>query len=112
MTTLLALYRRPDGGEDAQAAFEAAYASRHLPEVAAVPGLRALRIRRVRRRLMGDDDLTIVTEMEFDSWEATKEALSSAEMAVAGETLAEIAPGLVTLLALEDASDLAPAGWR
>jgi uncharacterized protein (TIGR02118 family) len=109
MTTLLALYRRPDGGEDAATAFEAAYATRHLPLVAGVPGLRALRVRRVRRRLMGDDDFTIATEMDFDDWEAAKAALSSPEMAAAGEILAEIAPGIVTLLVLEDAPDLAPS---
>ena len=40
MTTLLALYRRPDGGPEAQATFERRYAEEHLPLVAATPGLR------------------------------------------------------------------------
>lgn len=109
MTTLLALYRRPEGGDDARSAFEAAYAARHLPLIAAVPGLRALRVHRVRRRLIGDDDFIVAAEMDFDDWDAAKVALSSAEMAAAGETLAEIAPGLVTLLVLDEAPDLAPA---
>jgi hypothetical protein len=40
MTTLLVLYRRPDGGPDAQATFERRYAQEHLPLVAGTPGLR------------------------------------------------------------------------
>ena len=40
MTTLLALYRRPDGGPEAQATFEHRYTTEHLPLVAGTPGLR------------------------------------------------------------------------
>src|SRR5947208_1460814 len=47
MTTLLVLYRRPDGGPDAQATFERRYAEEHLPLVAGTPGLRETRIQRV-----------------------------------------------------------------
>ncbi len=35
MTTLLALYRRPDGGDDALAEFERRYLAEHIPLVAA-----------------------------------------------------------------------------
>ena len=41
MTTLLALFRRPDGGDEALAEFERAYAETHLPLVVETPGLRA-----------------------------------------------------------------------
>jgi hypothetical protein len=48
----------------------------------------------------------MVTTMEFDDRAALDAGLASAEMRAAGRSLREIAPGLVTLLVLEDASDL------
>ena len=112
MTTLLALVRRPEGEDEGSAAFEAAYRETHLPLIAQVSGLRSLRVRRVRRRLMGDDEFVIVTEMGFDDWDAAKAGLASEAMVAAGRNLAEIAPGLTTLLVLEDAVDLAPEARR
>ena len=64
MTTLLALYRRPEGGPDALAEFERRYATEHLPLVAATPGLRShggpAGERAARDR---DADLVLVTAM-------------------------------------------------
>lgn len=109
MTTLLALYRRHPGGEAGQAAFESAYRDRHLALVAQTPGLQAVRVRRVRRRLLGEDDIVLATTMEFPDWEAAKAGLASDAMRAGGDALAEIAPGLVTLLVLEDAPELEPS---
>src|SRR4029078_2844759 len=39
MTTLLALFRRPDGGPEAQATFEHRYTTEHLPLVTGTPAL-------------------------------------------------------------------------
>ena len=108
MTTLLALYRRPDGGDDALAEFERRYATEHLPLVAATPGLRATQVQRVSGALGGETDLVLVTAMRFDDRAALDAGLASDAMRAAGRTLREIAPGLVTLLVLEDAPDLAP----
>ncbi len=109
MTTLLALYRRPDGGDDAYAAFERAYADTHLPLIARVPGLRALRVARVRRALTPGADVVLVARMAFDDWDAVKAGLGSAEMAAAGENLASIGGAeLATLLVVEEAVDLLP----
>ena len=66
MTTLLALFRRPDGGVEALAEFERRYATEHLPLVAATPGLRSTRVRRVVEALGAETDLVLVTTMEFD----------------------------------------------
>ena len=63
MTTLLVLYRRPDGGAEALAEFERRYAAEHLPLVAATPGLRATRVQRVVGRSAAETDLVLVTAM-------------------------------------------------
>lgn len=112
MTTLIALYRRPDGGDEALAAFERAYAETHLPLVAATPGLRSLRVHRVAQGLGAPTDLVLVAAMEFDDRAALDAALASDAMRAAGRNLREIAPGLATLLVLESAEELVPDGWR
>ena len=106
MTTLLALYRRPDGGPDALAEFERRYAAEHLPLVAETPGLLSTRVQRVSEALGGETDLVMVTAMEFDDRAAMDAGLASDAMRTAGRNLREIAPGLSTLLVLEDADDL------
>ena len=106
MTTLLVLYRRPDGGPAAQETFERRYATEHLPLVAATPGLRETRIQRVVEALGGETDLILATSMRFDDRAALDAGLASDSMRAAGRNLREIAPGLSTLLVLEDADDL------
>ncbi|HLY14628.1 MAG TPA: EthD family reductase [Candidatus Limnocylindrales bacterium] len=112
MTTLLAHFRRPDGGPEAVAAFEQAYAETHLPLIVETPGLRALRVQRVAEALGGPTDLLLIAEMEFDDRAALDAALASDAMRVAGRNLRTIAPGLATLLIVEDAPELVPAAWR
>jgi uncharacterized protein (TIGR02118 family) len=112
MTTLLAHFRAPDGGPEAVAAFEAAYSQTHLPLVVETPGLRAIRVRRVSEALGGSTDLVLVTEMDFDDRAALDAGLASDAMRAAGRNLRTIAPGLVTLLIVEPAPELVPAGWR
>jgi uncharacterized protein (TIGR02118 family) len=106
MTTMLALFRRPEGGPDAQATFERRYAQEHLPLIAATPGLRGVRVRRVAQALLGDRELFLVTAMEFDDAASLEMALASDEMRAAGRNLRDIAPGLATLLVLEDVPEL------
>jgi uncharacterized protein (TIGR02118 family) len=106
MTTLLALYRRPDGGADALAEFERRYAAEHMPAVARTPGLREARVHRVVEALGAETDLVMVTSMRFDDRAALDAGLASDAMRAAGRSLREIAPGLATLLVLEDAPDL------
>jgi uncharacterized protein (TIGR02118 family) len=107
MTTLLALYRRPDGGPEELATFERRYAAEHLPLVAQTPGLRATRVQRVKEALGGETDLVMVTTMDFDDRASLDAGLGSDAMRAAGRNLREIAPGLATLLVLEDAGELA-----
>ena len=103
MTTLLALYRRPDGGPDALTEFERRYAAEHLPLVAETPGLRSTRVLRVVEALGGETDLVKITAMEFDDRASMDAGLASDPMRAAGRNLREIAPGIATFLVLEDA---------
>ncbi len=106
MITLLALYRRPEGGEAALAEFERRYAAEHLPLVVATPGLLETRVQRVTEALGGETDLVMITSMRFVDREALDAGLASDAMRAAGRNLREIAPGLATLLVLEEATDL------
>jgi uncharacterized protein (TIGR02118 family) len=98
---LLALYKRPDGGDDALATFWRRYRDEHMPLIEKVPGLRATTVWNVNQRYAGED-LVAVTMMEFDDRPALDAGMASDEMKAAGRTLREIAPGLLTLVALED----------
>jgi uncharacterized protein (TIGR02118 family) len=106
MTTLLVLYRRPEGGPDALATLESRYRDEHLPLVAQTPGLRRTRVWRVAEALGGETDLVLAAAMDFDDRESLDEGLRSDPMRAAGRNLREIAPGLATFLVVEDAADL------
>ena len=106
MTTLLVLYRRPDGGAATLAEFERRYIGEHLPLVAGTPGLRSTRIRRVTRALGGETDLALIAAMHFDDPASLDAGLASDAMRAAARILREIAPGLATFLVLEDAPEM------
>ncbi len=105
MTTLLVLYRRPEGGEPAQETFERRYATEHLPLVAGTPGLRDTHVQRVVTALAGATDLILAPSMRFDDRASLDAGLASDAMRAAGRNLREIAPGLATFLVLEDAPE-------
>jgi uncharacterized protein (TIGR02118 family) len=106
MTTLLVLYRAPEGGPDALETLESRYRDEHLPLVAQTPGLRATRIWRVAEALVGETEFVLAAAMDFDDRQAMDDALRSDPMRAASRVLREIAPGLATFLVLEDATDL------
>jgi uncharacterized protein (TIGR02118 family) len=106
MTTLLVLYRAPEGGAEALTTFETRYRDEHLPLVAQTPGLRSTRIWRVGGALSGETDLALAAAMDFDDRAALDDGLRSDPMRAAARILREIAPGLATFLVLEDAADL------
>lgn len=99
--TLLALYRRPDGGDQALRTFWQRYRNEHMPLIETVPGLRSTKIRNVSKHYAGED-LIALTEMHFDDQAALDAAMASDEMRAAGRNLRDIAPGLLTLVALEE----------
>ena len=106
MTTLLVLYRRPEGGDDAIETFERRYRDEHLPLVAETPGLRNVRIWRVAEALGGDTDLMLAAALDFDDRTAMDDGLRSDPMRAAGRILRDIAPALATFLVVDDAPDL------
>ncbi len=106
MTTLLVLYRRPEGGPEALATLERRYRDEHLPLVADTPGLRATRVWRVSEALGAETDLALAAAMDFDDRESLDAGLRSDPMRAAGRVLRDMAPGLATFLVLEDAADL------
>lgn len=106
MTTLLVLYRAPEGGAEALATLEARYRDEHLPLVAQTPGLRKTRVWRVSEALGGETDLVLAAALDFDDRGAMDEGLRSDPMRAAGRVLREIAPGLATFLVVEEAPDL------
>ena len=106
MTTLLVLYRRPEGGPEALATLERRYRDEHLPLVADTPGLRATRVWRVSEALGAETDLALAAAMDFDDRESLDAGLRSDPMRAAGRVLRDMAPGLATFLVLEDAPDL------
>ncbi len=108
MTTLLVLYRRPDGGPEAVETLERRYRDEHLPLVADTPGLRATRVWRVVEALGSETDLVLAAAMDFDDRAALDEGLRSDPMRAAGRILRDIAPGLATFLVVDDAADLLP----
>lgn len=105
--TLLALYRNPEGGDEALQTFRRRYHEEHLPLIAKVPGIRSTMVQRVAQAYT-DADLVMVTEMTFDDRASLDAGMASDEMRIAGRNLREIAPGMMTLVVLEP--DPAPQG--
>jgi uncharacterized protein (TIGR02118 family) len=97
--TLLALYKRPEGGDKALATFWQRYRDEHMPLIEKLPGLRGTKIWNVSRRYAGED-IVAMCEMYFDDNDAIRAAMRSDEMRVAGDNLNEFAGGLLTLVAL------------
>jgi uncharacterized protein (TIGR02118 family) len=103
--TLMALYRRPEGDDEALETFRHRYAQEHLPLVRQTPGLRSLHVARVAQAF-GETDLVLVARMVFDDRAALDAGLASDAMRAAGRNLREIAPGLSLLLVLEPDSEM------
>ncbi len=60
--------------------------------------------------LLGDREVFLVTSMDFDDRATLDVALASDEMRAASRNLREIAPGLATLVILEDVPEPDAAG--
>jgi len=99
--TLLALYKRPEGGDEALATFWRRYSDEHMPLIEKVPGLRGTKMWTIGVNYAGEDFVGMC-EMYFDDEAALDAAMASDEMRAAGRVLREIAFGLLTLVAIEE----------
>jgi uncharacterized protein (TIGR02118 family) len=100
--TLLAMFQRPTGDVEALQTFLQRYHAEHLPLVSAVPGLRSMTVQRVTHSYTPDSDPVLTNHMTFDDRDALDAAMGSEPMRQAGRILREIAPGLLTLVVLEE----------
>ncbi len=98
--TLMSLFKRPEGGDEALAQFWKRYRDEHMPLIEMVPGLRGTKVWTVPRHFAGEDYIAMC-EMYFDDQAAIDVAMASDEMRAAGKNLRDVAPGLLTLVALE-----------
>jgi uncharacterized protein (TIGR02118 family) len=98
--SMMAFYRRPEGGEEALETFRRRYAEEHLPLIRQVPGLRTIRVERIAHAY-SETDLIMIAEMTFDSRADLDAGMASPEMRAAGRNLREIAPGMSTVVLLE-----------
>jgi hypothetical protein len=110
MTTLLVLYRAPEGGAEALATFEKRYRAEHMPLVAQTPGLGAPRGGGGGEARGGGTGQGGRAGPDIADRAAMDEALRSEPMRAASRVLREIAPGLATFLVLENAPDLLGGG--
>lgn len=100
--TLLAIFRRPEGGDEALQTFLMRYHAEHLPLISSVPGLRSMTVQRVTHSYTPASDPVLTNHMTFEDRDALDAAMRSDAMRQAGRVLREIAPGLLTLVVLEE----------
>ena len=98
--SMMAIYRRPEGGEEALEIFRRRYAEEHLPLIREVPGLRSIRVERIAHAF-NETDIVMIAELMFDNRAALDAGMASDQMRAAARNLREIAPGLATVLVLE-----------
>ena len=99
-TTLLALYRRPEGGRRVSPRSCAATRRSTCRSSARCPACVRCGSADVVRAF-GQSDLVLVARLIFDDRAALDVALASEPMRAAGRNLREIAPGIVTMVVVE-----------
>ncbi len=97
--TLLALFRRPEGGDEALETFLDRYHAEHLPLMAAVPGLRSMTVQHVTTDFSGAGHV-LANHMTFDDQAALDAAMASDEMQRASDSLHALAEGSMAIMVL------------
>ena len=100
MTKLLVIYRKPKN----TAAFDAYYASTHIPLAQKIPGLQRYEVSTGKVAAPGGEtDAHLVATLHFASMADLQAALGSAQGQAAAGDLGNFADGGVELLIFEDA---------
>lgn len=99
MVKLIALYKHPENKE----AFDEHYFNVHGPITEKIPGLKKMEVTRIVGSPMGGEGAYyILCEMYYESHEALKAGLRSAEGKASGKDLMGFAGDLVTLMIGEE----------
>ena len=99
MSRFVVLYRQPANPDE----FEREYEQTHLPLVALTPGLTRIETSRVRRTVLGETPLFLMTVLYFPDDDTLKTALKSPEWEESGRNLASIGGiELATMFLLND----------
>lgn len=93
MVKLIAIYRKTEDME----AFDQHYFNTHAPLAAKMPGLVKMEVGKIYGSPGGESDLHLIAEMYFESKEALKAALSSAEGRASGKDLMGFAGKVVSM---------------
>ena len=100
MYKLIAIYKKPEDIES----FEDHYRDVHTPLVQKIPGLKEVRLNRVKGTPGGDSRLHLIAELCFENKEAFKAAMKSEENMAAGKDLMVFAKGIVDIQFAEESS--------
>ncbi len=100
MYKIIAIYKRPEDIE----AFEKYYTEVHTPLVKKIPGLKELRITRIKGSPFGQTEYYLIAEMIFETKEDYKKALSSKEAIEAGQDALKFSNNKVDIILGEETS--------
>ncbi|WP_114571454.1 EthD family reductase [Exiguobacterium flavidum] len=99
MVKLIALYKQPENKEQ----FDEHYFNVHAPITAKIPGLKEMNVTKIVGSPMGGEGAYyLMCEMIYESHEAMKEGMRSAEGKASGKDLMGFAGDLVTLMIGEE----------
>jgi len=98
MYKIIAIYKKPENEQE----FEKYYNEVHTPLVKKIPGLKELRITRIKGTPFGQTDIYLIAEMIFETKEDYKKALASKEAIDAGQDALKFSKGKVEIILGEE----------
>jgi uncharacterized protein (TIGR02118 family) len=106
MAKVIALYKKPQNPQE----FDERYFNGHLPLAQKIPGLVRCDVSKVKGTPMGESEWYLMAELHFESMDALKAGMSSAEGKAAGKDVMAFAGDLVYIMFVDEQKVPAPAG--